>query len=187
MLKTSLRSGAIALALGFCGAASVLAQQSASPAAPAQAAPSQPPMVLPVISPSHLAVARAVVVSSGLSRSFDTIVPELMGQLDLTVTRTRPELASDLKAVLDQLQPEFQAQTNQIINAAAQSVAGEIDEADLKQVETFFESPAGKKYVSAEPEMLTRMMGTIHDISEQMSEHMMTRVREEMKKRGKQL
>lgn len=195
MFKPFLRFAlpAIAIAL-LAGGAS--AQQKA-PAVPAPAAPAAAPTakpgaarplaVLPVISPSALAAARAVIVSSGLAQSFEPVIPELMNEIYLTITRTRPELATDMSAVLDQLKPEFMAHDDEMVNNAAEIAAGEIDEPDLVKIAAFFNSPAGKKYVTSEPEMLQRMMDTTHAWAQQMSEHMMTRVREEMKKRGKQI
>jgi uncharacterized protein len=180
-IRSLMRVGALALAMASLGGFDCARAQSAP------AAGGQPPMVLPVISPSHVAIARAVVISSGLSRSFDSVVPELMGQLFANVTQTRPELANDLKAVLTQLQPEFQSETGALIDAAAQSVAGQIDEADLTRINAFFTSPAGKKYVDAQPEMLDHMMTSVHDLTQQMSQEMMSRVRQELQKRGKQL
>ena len=176
--RLSVLASAVAVSLA-AGPVGVQAQQAAKPPA---AAPAQP-----VLTPSHLAAARAVVISSGLARSFDTIVPELMGQLFANVTQTRPELTDDLKTVLSQLQPEFQKQTSQVLDLAAQAVASQVDEDSLKQINGFFTSPAGQKYVNAEPAMLTQMMNSIHGFTQQMSVQMMTRVRQEMQKRGKQL
>jgi len=171
-------------AIGFllCGGATAVSAQQPAPAAPAR-----PPMVLPVITPSHMAAARGVVMSSGLSRSFTTIVPELMGQLFANITQTRPELTNDLKAVLTQLQPEFQKDTEQLIDAAAQAVAGQVDEPTLVQINAFFITPAGKRYVDAQPGMLSHMMDSIHLVTDQMSQQMLSRVRDELKKRGKTL
>jgi hypothetical protein len=183
-LKRFLILRAPLFAVALAAAQPAFAQQPATPPANS-AAPNG--MVLPVITPSHLAAARAVVVSSGLARSFDTNVPELMGQLYATVTQTRPELTNDLKDVLKNLQPEFQQQTAQVLDLAATAVAGQISESDLKQINDFFNSPSGKKYVDAQPEILTHIMDSIRSMTQQMSERMMTRVRDEMKKRGKTL
>lgn len=161
---------------------------SATKTAPAPVMPTiTPAQVEPVISPAHLAAARAVIVGSGLSRSFKPVIPELMGQIDLTITRTRPELTADMNAVLTKLQPEFEAQSSEMVDNAAKIAAASIDTADLTKIAAFFNSPAGKKYVAAQPQMLQRLMVTTHAWTQRMSEHMMTRVREEMKKRGKQL
>jgi hypothetical protein len=182
IFKPFLRFVLPALVLGLlAGGASAQGVPAAKPA-PTQASP-----VPPAITPSHLAAARAVIVSSGLGQSFDPVIPELMSEIYLTITRTRPELAPDMTAVLNQLKPEFTAHEVEMVNNAALIAASEIDEADLDKIAAFFNSTAGKKYVSAQPDMLQRMMTTTHAMASEMSAQMMSRVREEMKKRGKQM
>ena len=77
----------------------------AAPPAQVVAAPAVAPAAAPpTASPSHLAAARELVVASGLSRAFGGIIPDLMVKINMNFGQTRPELAKDLKATLDQLQ-----------------------------------------------------------------------------------
>lgn len=158
-------------------AAPALAQTAPAPAAPAAPAPAQP-------TASHLAVAKDVVQLSGLSRSFEFVVPQFMDQLRQTFATTRPEIMTELTNTLTQLRPEFEAQKNDLLNAASRIFAGRMTEAELKEVATFFRSPAGQRYVAAQPQMMDDLFQEMQAWSRRLSELMMTRTRAEMKKKN---
>lgn len=137
-------------------------------------------------SASHLAVARDVVVLSGVSRSFDAIVPQLMDQVRQT-TVTRPDITKDLNAVLESLKPEMEQQKQGMIDTAAKIYATRMTEAELKDVVTFFKSTSGKKYVETQPYMLDDMFKEMQAWTQKVAEVVMTRTRTEMAKRGHQM
>jgi hypothetical protein len=135
-------------------------------------------------SASQLAAAKEVVVASGVTRSFDIFVPQIMIQIKETVTRTRPEYADDLDAVLKQLGPEFMAFNTQMVDQAAQVFAKNMTEAELKDTAAFFSSPSGKKYIASQPAILDELVGDVQAWTKRISIQMMDRVRAEMKKKG---
>lgn len=141
----------------------------------------------PQISAAHLAAAREVVESSGISRSFTPLVGQFMDQIAGTATRTRPELINDMKAVMTQLKPEFDKQTNEIVDITARIFAGRLSETELKDTAAFFKSASGKKYVETQPIVLDDVVGAMQGWSEKLSTDMMTRVRAEMKKKGHEM
>jgi hypothetical protein len=163
------------LALTLAGSAA-LAQQPARPA-PAQPAPA------PQISPSHLAVARDVVVLSGMTRTFDVIPPEMNEQIKKNMGG-RPEVAKDLDQVIEGMKPEMELQKQQMVTTAARVYASRMSEADLKEIAAFFKSPIGKKYVETQPQILDSMVVEIQNWTKQLAEYVMVRVRAEMSKRG---
>lgn len=148
--------------------------------APTAEAPAQP-------SASHIATARALVVASGISRSFAVMIPQFMDQIGLNLTQTRPELTNDLKTVLTELRPEFDHQADEMVDIAAQIYAKKINESDLKIAVAFFESPAGRTFVETQPAFLTEVVTAMQGWQGKISTDMMTRVRAEMKKKGHEL
>ena len=154
--------------------------------APAPAAPAPAPAApaAPVIKPSHLAAARALVLASGMSRSFTVVVPQFMEQIGESLAQTRPELAQDLRAVLTNLQPEFERLPDEMIGLSAQIFAQRMSEADINAAVAFFTSTAGKDYVGAQPAVLSDIVAAMQGWQGKISTQMMTRVREEMKKKG---
>ena len=122
-----------------------------------------------------------------MSRSFSIVIPQFMDQIAQSLTQTRPEIARDLNAVLKQLKPEFDHQADEMVDIAAQIYVKQLSEQDLKAADAFFESPAGKKYVETQPAFLTEVVTAMQGWQGKISTDMMTRVREEMKKKGHEI
>lgn len=156
--------------------------------APAQAQQNQPaaqaPAVNPTPSPAQLALARDVVIGSGIGRSFETMIPQFLEQARQSLTSGRPELSKDLTEVINGLRPEFEAQREDMLAIAAKVVASRLSEQELKDVSAFFKSPSGQKYVQVQPFMLDDMFRQMQAWTQKLSEQVITRIRAEMKKRG---
>lgn len=146
---------------------------------PAVAQPAPP-------SPSHIAVAKTVVASSGLTRSFDSLLPSFAEQVRQGAV-TRPEITKDLNEVLTSLQPEMELQKQEMINAAARLFANRLTEAELKDIAAFFQSASGKRYVETQPLVLDDIVQEMENWTQRVSEYVMVRVRAEMGKRGHQM
>ena len=168
-------------ALSFLAALPAQAQATATPAP----APATVPQVgQPEPPASKLAAAHDLVIESGMSRSFEPMVPQLMEQITPLLTRTRPELKDNLALVLKELQPEFLKKEDEMIDIAAHIYARRMSEQDLKDAAAFFASPVGKNYVAVQPGMLAELVVAMQSWTQSLSTFMMTRVHEEMKKKG---
>jgi uncharacterized protein len=181
--------GAVAL---FMLAASIVAagaQQTtppaASPAAPAPAAPAAAPAAAPG-APSAAAIAAAdrILGDIGVKQSIALVVPGMMAELEGNVTRTRPEIKDSLRATLKAIQPEFDATAKQAYDQAATLLASEMSEKEITDVAAFFDSPTGKKYISITPVFLQRLADVTAPWRDKLSTDIVTRSREEMKKKG---
>jgi hypothetical protein len=128
--------------------------------------------------------ARTIITNSGMSRSFDLVVPQMLSELELNVTATRPEIKASLHATLVALEPEFAKTEQGVIDGAARSLAKHMTEAELKDTAAFFTSPSGKKYVEAQPLAIGDIIAIVQDWRRQLSTQVLTRAREEMKKKG---
>ena len=167
-------------ALAFCAAAlcaaPAFAQQPARAPAPAAAAASP--------TPEQLAAAREVVLQSGISKTFNMFLPQLADQTVQSITRTRPELRNDLIEVLKGLVPEFEKRNEQMIDSTARAFAGAMSEEHLKGAAAFFKSEAGRAYVEMQPKVIDQMVVALDAWNRQMSQDLVARAREEMKKKG---
>jgi hypothetical protein len=134
-----------------------------------------------------LFLARALVIGSGMSRSFGIIIPQFMDQIATNLTQTRPELIRDLNTVLADLKPEFDKQADEMVDIAAHIYVKELSAQDLKTAVAFFQSEAGRKYVETQPVFLTEVVTAMQGWQSKIATDMMTRVREEMKKKGHEL
>jgi hypothetical protein len=151
--------------------------------APAANTPAANTPAAPAYTANHLALAREVMLNSGISRSFDAIIPSFADQIRKQAI-TRPELQKDLDQVLIALQPELELQKQRMIDIAARTYAAKFSEAELTDIANFFRSAAGKRYVEMQPALLDEMVGAMQNWTEEVSEYIMVRTRAEMAKRG---
>jgi uncharacterized protein len=136
--------------------------------------------------PSHLALAREVAMSSGMTRSFDAMAEPFLEQLQ-QMNVTRPEIKQDLTQVVATIRPELEQQKQKMIDNAARAFASHMSEAELKDVATFYKSPAGMKYVQVQPGVLDDIVRDLAVWTQETGEFVIKRAREEMAKRGHEL
>ncbi len=175
--KNKVTGAASAAVIAF---AAFVAPASAQQPAPAPAQTAKPA----ALTPGHIAAAREVVVLSGISKTYDLFYPQLADSLVNTLSRTRPELRNDLIATVKALKPEFDKRDDEMVDTTARYFAAVMSEQALKDTATFFKSEAGKQYVLMQPQVIDQMMSALDVWNRRMSEDIMTRVREEMRKKG---
>jgi hypothetical protein len=137
-------------------------------------------------SAGHLALAREVAITSGMTRSFDAMVEPFLEQLQ-QMNVTRPEIKQDLDQVVAQLRPELDKEKQKMVDNAARAFASRMTEAELKTISDFYKSPAGRKYVETQPGILDDVVRDLATWTQQTAQFVMSRAREEMGKRGHQL
>ena len=137
-------------------------------------------------SAGHLALARDVAISSGMTRSFDAMSEPFLEQLQ-QMNVTRPEIRQDLEQVVAVIRPELEQQKQKMVDNAARAFASRLTESELKDISTFYKSPAGVKYVQIQPGVLDDIVRDLATWTQQTAQFIMTRAREEMTKRGHQL
>jgi len=137
----------------------------------------------PQPSPSHLSVAREVAISSGMTRSFDAMTEPLLMQLQ-QMNVTRPEIRADLDQVVNLIRPELDQKKQVMVDKTARAFATKLSEAELKDIAAFYKSPAGVRYVEAQPVILDDVVSDLALWAQELSEFIMTRARAEMGKRG---
>lgn len=171
MIRTASRAAAVSFALMLTSGAA-LAQQPAPQAAQAPA--------------PNVAAGRELAILSGLTRSFDAILPRFGEQMKQQAV-SRPEMTKDLNEVLDQLKPELELQKQQMITTAGRIFAARMSEQELKDVAAFLKTPSGQKYVQVQPLVLDELVTEMQAWTQNVAEYVMVRVRSEMGKRGHQM
>ena len=186
MSRLSLRLAGALLAASVIGSPAC-AQTPPLPSGTFMPPPGAAPAAPPAPAASHLAAARQLVLASGLARAFLGVVPDMASKLNANLSQTRPEIARDLKATLDALQPEFATYNEDIVTFAGVVYTTLMSEQECKDAVAFFNSPIGKKFVDAQPAVFANMGPAMGEWSKSVSVRMMDRVRAEMKKKGHDL
>jgi len=107
-----------------------------------------------------------------------------MTELEQNVTRTRPEIKDSLRQTLQAIKPEFDKTAIDVFNQAAALLASQLSEKEVVEVASFYDSPTGKKFVAIEPAFLQKLSTIADPWRQKLSTDIVTRARQEMKKKG---
>lgn len=136
---------------------------------------------------AHMALAQQAIELSGAAAGFDDILPLVAEQTKGLFIRSNPALTQEIETVTDEVALEF-ARKRADLDITIQGVwARRFSEAELSEIITFYQSPVGSKLARLSPEMLALSVGAAKQWSDELSVSLVTRVREEMQKRGHQL
>ncbi|MTW15618.1 DUF2059 domain-containing protein [Rhodoplanes serenus] len=173
-LVSLLRAAVVAgLAAGVVAAVPAHAQQGAAQ----QAAPSA----------SAIATARELISIKGGSGMFDPIVSGVIEFVKNTFVPTNPQLAGELGEVAVKLRKDYDAKRAELLGEVARIYAQRFTESELKELVAFYKSPVGKKMASDEPAVIDESLKKAQAWADTFSAEVMTRFREEMKKKGHDL
>jgi hypothetical protein len=170
-------AGALCLAVTLFAGGAVWAAEANPPAAAPAAPPAAP-------TPAAVAAAGDILGDLGVKQTIALIVPGMMTELERNVTTTRPEIKDSLRDTLRSIQPEFDKSAQQVFIQAATLLASEMSEKEVQDVAAFFASPTGKKYLATEPVFFQKFTAIAEPWRQQLSTDILTRAREEMKKKG---
>lgn len=167
----------------------VLVAAFAAAPALAQQPAAKPPVAAELqVSPSHVAVARDVIVASGMSRTFDGMVRSVLDEYAANILQTRKDLEVPLKDAIAEV--EARAKTTEVANmqvAAAILLSKKMSEADLKEVLAFFKTPAGAAYIQMQPAFLDGLVVAIDGWSQRVMPKVVEEVRTIMNAKGYKL
>jgi uncharacterized protein len=135
-------------------------------------------------SASALSLASQIIADIGLKASVDGEVPSLALEIQSQISQLHPEMQSNLHEVLVKLLPEFQKADAGVLDDLAHVLASKMTEQELKDTLAFFESPTGKKYLATQPVLLQALAISGNAWRPRLASDLMSRLREEMKKKG---
>jgi hypothetical protein len=140
----------------------------------------------PALAPSHLQVAREVADLTGITQNITGIYGEFENSVQ-GLLATRPEMKKDADAVIAALKPEADKRIEDMAKTSAEIFARRMNEADLKEVASFFKSPVGQRYSALRREATDDLLLVLQPWTLQTSQYLFDRFSQEMRKRGHNL
>jgi uncharacterized protein len=144
-------------------------------------APAQSP------SPTAILIAKQIVEIKGVRKLFAPLVRGVVEKTKDQFMQTNFMWAKDLNEVAAQLEQEYAPRESELVDASARIYASHFTEAELKQILAFYQTPAGRKVVEEEPKALDESVAYAGTWGDKLSEEVIARMRDEMKKRGHDL
>lgn len=154
-------------------AAIAIALAVASPVAHAQ----QPPA-------AALASAKELVKVTGATTLFNPLIAGVIEQAKNLYLQQNPGLAKDLNEIGAKLRTDLTPRFSELTDEVALLYASNFTEQELKDILAFYKSPAGKKVLANQPKVVDSSMKFAQEWANKLSDEVIGKMREELKKKG---
>lgn len=135
-------------------------------------------------SPSAMAVAKQLITTTGATTVFAPLIAGVVEQAKILFLQQNPALAKDLNEVALKLRTDLQPRSSELNDEVARLYATNFTEQELKDILAFYQSPAGKKLLEKQPQVIDTSMAFAQTWANKLSDEVVNKIRDEMKKRG---
>jgi uncharacterized protein len=135
-------------------------------------------------SPAAILIAKQIVELKGAKDLYQPLVRGVIQKVKNQFMQTNFMYAKDLNEIAVNLERDYSPRVNELVDASARVYASYFTEAELKDILTFYQSPVGRKLIVEEPKALEASMAYAGEWGDKLSDEIIARMREEMKKRG---
>lgn len=155
-------------------AAVALSLACTSPAAFAQSQPT----------PAALATAKELITVTGATTLFNPLIAGVVEQAKLLYLQQNPGLAKDLNEITAKMRTDLAPRFSQLSDEIARLYAVDFSEQELKDILVFYKSPAGQKLLQQQPKVIDNSMKFAQAWANKLSDEVVAKMRDELKKRG---
>lgn len=173
MLKNVMRSCIRAFRLAML--AIVLAAMSS--AAQAQKKPSA----------AEMATAKELVKITSATALFNPLIAGVVEQAKLVFLQQNPGLSKDLNEIAAKIRTDLTPRFSELSDEVARLYAQHFTEQELKTILAFYKSPVGQKTLREQPQVIDSSMKFAQDWANNLSDEVIAKMRDELKKKGHNL
>jgi len=135
-------------------------------------------------SAASLAIAKQLITTTGSNAVFNPLIAGVVEQAKLLFLQQDPGLAKDLNEVAAKLRTDLQPRFSELNDEVARLYATNFSEQELKDILAFYQSPAGKKLLVTQPKVIDSSMAFAQTWANKLSDEVIAKIRDEMKKKG---
>lgn len=133
---------------------------------------------------AHLDLAAKLLTDVGIKSTVDGLSNALLAEFERGVTPTHPEMRTAIHEALVAAQPEVIKSLVPVFADVVHVTAVRMNEQQLKDSITYFESEAGKKYLENQTPVLAELNVSFGAWRQKAQQDLLARVREDLKKKG---
>jgi hypothetical protein len=141
----------------------------------------------PKPTPQMISLAKQIIDLKGSTNQFDAVLPGIINQAKQVILQTNPMLDADLNVVGQSVLKEFTPRLQELHDNVATIYASKFSEKELTDILAFYKSPLGQKIVTTEPKILDESVVMTDTWIKGISDKVIDRIREEMRKKGHKL
>jgi hypothetical protein len=136
-------------------------------------------------SAAAMTTAKEFVNLSGATLIFSPLVSGVIEQSKMLFLQQDPGLAKDLNEIAAKLRTELNPRLEELNVEMARLYATKFNETELKEIMTFYNSSTGKKLLAEQPQVAEQSLKFAQDWSIKLSDEVVGKMRDELKKRGR--
>jgi hypothetical protein len=134
--------------------------------------------------PARLAAAKKLMDVTGAQKQFDTVMPQVLAQLQPFLEKKVPSHKKQVAEVMTLMADKFAAKRNELIDQIAGLYAKSLTAEDLEALTKFFSDGAGKRYIDAIPALVQGSVAMGQQWGRKIGEEIQKEAEAELKKRG---
>lgn len=136
--------------------------------------------------PSAAAIssAKELISITGATTLFSPLIAGVVEQAKVLFLQQNPALSKDLNEIATRMRADLQPRFTELTDEVARLYAQNFTEQELKDILAFYKTPAGKKLLTAQPQVVDASMKFAQDWANKLSDQVIAKMRDELKKRG---
>ncbi|MEO8560416.1 MAG: DUF2059 domain-containing protein [Rhodospirillales bacterium] len=134
--------------------------------------------------PAALLMANELAVTTGTTALFGPLIVGVIEQAKNLYLQQNPALATDLNVIVAQLRTEYAPRAGELTGHVATLYAEAFSEQELKDVLAFYKSAVGKKLLEQQPKIVDASLKYAQDWAGKLSDEVIAKMRDELKKKG---
>lgn len=131
-----------------------------------------------------LAAAHELIVATGASKQFETVVPMMVRQLEPILLQIAPGKDAEIKEIMSLMVERFSERKSEMLDIIAKIYAAKLTEGEMKDLSAFFSTGAGAAFIAKQPEILSESMTAGQKWGEKIGVEIEEQIRQELQKRG---
>jgi hypothetical protein len=138
-------------------------------------------------SPDAMTAARNLVTTMTLPERYKVLLPAILLGLRRELTQDRPEIERDYDTMKPMIEAAYPPYYATMLNDVAAVYANNFTVAELREMEAFFQRPAGQKYLEKAPALTQQTNQVAQDDSRKAAEDLRARLTEALRQKGHKL
>jgi hypothetical protein len=138
-------------------------------------------------SPEAMTAARNLVTTMKLPDQYKALLPAILLGLRRELTQDRPEIERDYDRMKPMVEAAFTPYYTGMLNDVAAVYAKNFTVAEMRDMETFFQRPAGQKYLEKAPAVTQQTNQVTQDASRKAAEDLRARLTQALREKGHKL
>ena len=138
-------------------------------------------------SAAAIAAAKEILAMKKASTMYAAAVPNIVQQTKDQLLQSNLNYQKDLNEVAAKLRTDLQPRFVEITNEVALLYAQNFSEQELKEILAFYKTPAGQKLLKTQPKVIDSSMAFAQTWANKLSDEVIAKMREELKKKGHNL